>query len=83
MLDIDQSLYNLTLTEHSKFSVFVVKSLAPRPLPLLVYSTTCINKQKIPAFSSDLHATLIRVKRGLSDKKKYTGTCHCWNYSTN
>ena len=31
-----QSLQNLTFTELSKSSVFVVKSLAPPPLPLLV-----------------------------------------------
>ena len=48
----------MTFTELSKSSVFVVKSLAPPPLPLLVgvLNTTS------PSFGSGWHATLIRVK---------------------
>ena len=46
----------MTFTELSKSSIFVVKSLAPPPLPLLVgvLNTTS------PSFGSGWHATFIR-----------------------
>ena len=53
-----QSLQNLTFTELSKSSVFVVKSLAPTPLPLLVGVLNTTNT----SFGSGWHATFIRVK---------------------